>query len=180
MMSNMKRNHPLAGILLGLAAMFVASSRDGGAVGHGIYRGILFLFGHTGISLLVTALLVTGLFVSGLASALWQVGVAMWKTRRRRPQLIRPAPRVVTPKTFHVVLQSAPVIPPPIVVQPALAPAAKPAPVEPDELDTVRSGLKYMGYKPNEIESAIQRIDTSKSVADMLRDGLSALRMKAA
>jgi hypothetical protein len=160
-----------------LTAVFIDLGPRCGVVGRGIHNVTVLLFGHTGLALLVVGLLVSGLAVSGLGGLLWRLALASWKARRARPQLVRPAPRMVTPKTFHVVLQAAPPAPLPIVAKPAVAPVAAP---EPDELATVRSGLKYMGYKPAEIESAIRRIDTTKSVPDMLRDGLAVLRKKAA
>jgi RuvA, C-terminal domain len=173
----MKRHHPLAGFLMALVAVFIDLGPRCGVVGRGIHNATVLLFGHTGLALLVLGLLVSGLAVSGLGGLLWRLALASWKARRARPQLVRAVPRVVTPKTFHVVLQAAPPVPPPIVAPPA--PPVIPAAVS-RELDDVRSGLKYMGYKPAEIESAIQKIDTTKSVADMLKDGLAVLRKKAA
>jgi len=180
MRPTMKRQHPLAGILLLIAAVFVAYSPSCGIIGQGIHRATVFLFGHTGLLLLVMGLVVSGLTMTGLAGLLWRLVVAAWKARRSQPQLVRPAPqpRAVTPKTFHVVLQAAPALPPPIVVPPA-PPVAKPDP-RADDMNTVRSGLKFLGYKPPEIESALQHIDTTASIEAMLRAGIAVLRKKAA
>jgi hypothetical protein len=164
--------------------VFIDLGPSCGVIGRGIHHVTVLLFGHTGLALLVLGLLVSSLTVSGLGGWIWQQAQASWKARQAQPQLIRPTPRLVTPKTFHVVLQAALPVPPPIVAAPVSPTVVSPAPpaiqAPASELDDVRSGLKYMGYKPAEIASAIQRIDTTKSVADMLKAALAVLRKKAA
>lgn len=198
----MKRHHPLAGILLFITAMFIESSQECGALGHGIHKAILFLLGHTGIVLLVAGLVVSSFIVSGLAEWLWLVSRAYRKAQQRsamtvsRPAQTPQARRRISSQPQITIISARTVVGAPMstgtpaLSQPAAVPQAKPVKSVPRvedagapttaqaEADDVRSGLKYMGYKSHEIEPVMKMLDQRKSVAEQLRDGIGMLRRR--
>ncbi len=145
-----RKPRTLTGFALFLALAFYAFSFAGscGIIGRALSHATIALVGTTGSVMVVIAL--TGLGIYCLAPIL---------TTHKGQQ--RAARRLVR-SAFDHVLREGPVevLPPPQRMR----------------LDDLRSALKNFGYRSNEIEPVVAKMDPAQSLETLVRTGLKALR----
>lgn len=148
---------PLKGFLLLLLALFVGQAHQCGLLGQALARGLTYLLGAYGTSLVVVALVAGGITVSGAAEMMWLFVRGIVKRER-------------------VVVRSTRKQPTPIAVEVTVAPKKQMPTVERMKITDLRTALKNLGYESGEYAPVIAHADPALPLETLVRGALKELR----